>query len=205
MLSPGVLFRMLVAFGLFAMGLAARSLAPRPFSVKTGWLNWLSSVFRYGLMIVLLLAAMKALPASTQLPPEIPSNVGGVLDAVDQAQSWAWGLLPYPVVVALAYGLQPDQLRWILAVVFVSILVVELVVRRDIAEAAPFDAVLGRSAHSLMQFTWLTVALMAVCLVALPTLIVAGQAGLHIRLNVADWFAHGAPPLGPHRRDRSSC
>ena len=81
--------------------------------------------------------------------------------------------------------------------VFVSILVIELVVRRTVAELAPFDAAFG-TRRSVIELVWLTVALTAVCLVALPILIVASQAGLHIRVNLADWMTHGALPFGPH-------
>jgi hypothetical protein len=191
-LSPGVLFMTLAGFGLFALGLAARAVAPCPSRWQPAWLIWVSRLLRYGLMVMLFLSAMKGLPASTQLEPTILPSVGWVLDVAGQAQSWAWGLLPYPVVVVMVYCLEPDQLRWIIAVVFVSSLVIELVMRRPSAEEAPFDGAFGTT-RSAIQLTWLTLGLMVVCLVALPALTVAGLVGLHIRVNLVDWMTHGWP------------
>ena len=87
----------------------------------------------------------------------------------------------------MTYCLEPDHLRWLIALVFVSPLVVELVVRRAPEQEAPFDAAF-RTTRSLMQLAWLTTALVVVCLVALPTLIVASQAMLHIQVNLMDWM-----------------
>ena len=82
-----------------------------------------------------------------------------------------------------------------------SPLVIELVVRRTADQEAPFD-VAFRTTRSVMQLTWLTVALVVVCLVALPTLIVAGQAGLHIRLNLVDWMRLAHSDMHDRARDR---
>jgi hypothetical protein len=189
-LTPGVGCWIVTGVGALAMGLAARTIVPRSSRGGPAWLVWVSRLFRFGLMAVLLLSALKHLPASTQMPPGIPPSIGWAIDVVGQAQAQAWSLLPYPVVVALTYCLEPDQLRWLIAVVFVSPLVIELVVRRTTDQEAPFD-VAFRSPLTVTELTWLTVALVVVCLVALPTLIVAGQAGLHIRLNLVDWMRLG--------------
>jgi hypothetical protein len=176
--------------GAFAMGLSAWTIVPRSSRAGPARLVWVSRLFRYGLMAVLLLSALKHLPASMQMPPGIPPFIGWAIDVVGQAQAQAWSLLPHPVVVALTYCLEPDQLRWLIALVFVSPLVIELVVRRTADQEAPFD-VAFRTTCSVMQFTWLTVAFVVVCIVTLPTLIVASQAVLHIRLNLADWVRLG--------------
>jgi hypothetical protein len=190
-LNPGVVFWMLAGFGLFGMGLATRALVPRSSSREPAWLIWLSRLLRYGFMALLLVSALKHLPAAAQLPPGTPPSVGRVVDVVGAAQARAWGLLPYPVVVVLIYCLEPDQLRWLITVVFVVPLVVEQVVRRASAAEAPFDAAFG-TARSVMQVSWLTVALVVLCVAALPTLTVAGLSGLHIRLNVMDWMTQRA-------------
>ena len=189
-LKPGVMCWILAGVGAFALGLAARTVVPRPSCGGPSLLVWLSRLFRFGLMAVLLLSALKHLPDSMQMPPGIPPYIGWAIDVVGQAQAQAWSLLPYPVVLALTYCLEPDQLRWLIALVFVSPLVIELVVRRTADEEAPFDAAF-RTPRIVIQLTWLTVALVVVCLVALPTLIVAGQAGLHIRINLVDWMSLG--------------
>ena len=186
-LKPGGVCWIIGGIGAFALGLAARTIVPRSPRAGPAWLVWISRLFRYGLMAVLLLSALKHLPASMQMPPGIPPFIGWAIDVVGQGQAQAWSLLPHPVVVAMTYCLEPDQLRWLIALVFVSPLVIELVVRRTADREAPFDVVF-RTTRSVTQIAWLTVALVVVCLVALPTLIVAGQAGLHIRLNLADWM-----------------
>ena len=186
-LKPGGVCWIIGAVGAFALGLAARTIVPCPSRGRPAWLVWISRLFRYGLMAVFLLSALKHLPASMQMPAAIPPFIGWAIDVVGQTQAQAWSLLPHPVVVAMTYCLEPDQLRWLIALVFVSPLVIELVVRRTADQEAPFDAAF-RTTRSVMQLTWLTVALVVVCLVALPTLIVAGQAGLHVRLNLADWM-----------------
>ncbi len=189
-LMPGVVCWIIGGVGTFALGLAARSIVPRSTCALPAWLVWLSRLFRYGLLAVLLLSALKHLPASMQMPPGVPPTIGWAIDVVGQARTQAWSLLPSPVVVAMNYGLAPDQLRWLIAFVFVSPLVVELLVRRAAEQDAPFD-VAFRTPRTLIEFIWLTAALVVVCLVALPTLIVAGQAGLHIRLRLADWMING--------------
>ena len=45
----------------------------------------------------------------------------------------------------------------------------------------------------MIRFLWLTAAVTAVCLVAMPTLIVLGQMIVHIGIHLDDWTAHGWP------------
>jgi len=191
-LDLGLIVATFSAVGLFALGLAARSVVPRPTQEKAAWHFWLSGLLRYGLMLVLLLSALKHLPASSQLPSGISPSVGRVIDIVGHAQAWLWGLLPYPVVIVLTACLEPDLLQWLIAIVFSTILVVELAIHPTALDDAPFDAIWG-STRSTIEITWLTVALTVICLVAIPILFVAGQALLHVRLGVADWMISGWP------------
>jgi hypothetical protein len=191
-LGPEVLLLTVSGFGLFALGLAARVVVPRLATEQPAWLHWFSAFFRYGLLLVLWIAALKNLPASSQLPLAVPASVGQVMDAIGRGQAWAWSLLPYPVVVVLTYCLQPDQLQWIIAATFVGIVVPELTIARATARAAPFDAVFG-SARSAIEVAWLTVALTLVCVVALPILVVLGQAVVNAQLNLEDWLKFGWP------------
>jgi hypothetical protein len=191
-LRPELLWLTVSGFGLFALGMAAGTLVPCKATDKPAWLRRLSALFRYGLLLLVLLAAMKNLPGSSQLPPAVPASVGRLIDTIGRGQAWAWGLLPYSVVVVLKYCLEFDQLRWILTAVFVGIVFVELAITKATTCAAPFDAAFC-TARSAMEVAWLTVALALVCLVALPILVVLGQAVMNAQLNLEDWLRIGWP------------
>jgi hypothetical protein len=155
-------------------------------------LRWLAALFRYGLLLVFLFSAMKKWPTSSQLTPAVPASVGHVIDTIGRGQAWVWGLVPYPVLVVLNYCLEYDQLQWILAATFVSVVVLELTITKATTRAAPFDAVFG-SACSATEVAWLTVALTLVCVVALPILVVLGQSVMNVELNLEDWLKIGWP------------
>jgi hypothetical protein len=191
-ISPRILLLTVAGFGLFALGLAARAVAPGQPIDKPAWLCWLAALCRYGLLLVFWLSAMKHLPASSAIARATPSIVGRVIDVVGSCQAWAWGLLPYPVVVALNYCLEFEQLQWVLAAIFVSVVVIELTTTKTSTLAAPFDAIFG-SVRSTLHVAWLASALTLVCLVALPTLVVAGQLVVHVQLNLEDWLKMGWP------------
>jgi hypothetical protein len=186
-LTPEAIVVMIGGFGLLALGLAARAVVPRPTVEKPPWLRWLSAGFRYGLLLVIFLAAMKRLPASVGMSSVVPAIVGRVFDVLGRGQTWAWGLLPYPVVVVLAYCLEPEQLRWIIAAIFVVIVAIELSVTKAPPRTAPFDAALG-SARSAIEIAWLTAGLTLVCLAALPAAVVFGPFFVNLSLNLEDWL-----------------
>ncbi len=191
-LRPEVFSLTVSGLGLFALGMAARAVVPRETTEKPVWLRWLARVFRYGLLLLVLLSTMKNLPVSSQLPSVVPAGVGRVIDAVGYGQAWAWGLLPYPVLIVLSYCLEYDQLQWIIAAVFVGIVVVELTITKATKRAAPFDAVCS-SARSAIEVAWLSIALTLACVVALPVLVVLGQAAINALLNLEDWLWTGWP------------
>jgi hypothetical protein len=191
-LKPEVIVLTVGGFALFAFGLACRTVVPRNVTENPAWLRWLAALFRSGLLLVFLLSAMKHLPASSQLPSAVPGLVGHVIDMVGRGQAWVWGLIPYPVLVVLNYCLAYEQLRWILAAVFAGIVVLELTITKATTRSAPFDAVFG-SARQAIEVAWLTVALTLVCVVALPILVVLGQAVMNIQLNLEDWLKIGWP------------
>jgi hypothetical protein len=148
-LMPGVLLVTIGCFGLFALGLAARAVAHCQATETPPWLRWLSTFFRYGLLLAFLLSAVKELPRSSQLSPAIPTRVGRVIDVIGSGQVWAWSFRPYPVAMVLNYCVDSVQLPWIVASIFVSIVVIEVAIVRTYARAAPFDGIFGSSRSAL--------------------------------------------------------
>jgi hypothetical protein len=191
-LTPGAVVVMIGGFGLLALGMAARAVDTRPALAKPPWLRWLSACFRYGLLFVVFLTAMRALPSSTTMNSLVPASVGRAFDAVVRGQTWAWGLLPYPVLLVSNYCLQAEQLRWIVAAMFVAIVAVELTLTKAPTQSAPFDRAFA-SARSSIEIAWLTVGLTLVCLVALPPAVVLGQFFVNLQLNLEDWVKMGWP------------
>jgi hypothetical protein len=149
-------------------------------------------LYRCGLLLLFGLTAMKNLPASSDVDRVAPAIVGRVIDAVGHGQAWAWGLFPYPILVALNYCLDSYQLPWVLAAIFVSVVILELTIRKTTMPPTPFDAVFG-STRSAAQVAWLTVALTIVCVAAMPILVVSGQFVVHVQLNLEDWLKIGWP------------
>jgi hypothetical protein len=92
----------------------------------------------------------------------------------------------------LNYCVEYENLQWIVGATFVSIVVLELTITKTTTRAAPFEAVFG-SARSAIEVAWLTVALTVVCVVALPILVVLGQAVMSVQLNLEDWLKIGWP------------
>jgi hypothetical protein len=115
-----------------------------------------------------------------------------VIDIIGSGQVWAWSFLPYPVAMVLNYCVDSIQLPWIVASIFVSIVVLELAIVRTNARAAPFDGIFG-STRSALEVAWLTAALTLVCVVALPILVVFGQFVVNLELNLGDWLQIGWP------------
>jgi hypothetical protein len=102
-------------------------------------------------------------------------------------------LIPDSGQIIFAAWLDPERLAWTLATAAVALFIVELSVSRPGAEQpAPFDAIV-ETPGGLGRFIWLTAALTAVCLVALPTLAVLGQVIVHIRFWIDDWAVNGWP------------
>ena len=93
----------------------------------------------------------------------------------------------------LSAWLSPRQLAWPLSTTILALFLIELSgSRMEGSQPAPFDAVAESSAR-LARFFWLVAALTTVCLVAVPTLMVLGQALAHIRYRIDDWSTLGWP------------
>jgi hypothetical protein len=191
-LGAGQVFTIVVAFAVLAAGLAARSLDRHPAPERPRWLSRTSSFVRWGMLALVSLALLTCLPSTAQFDPRIPSPVTLAIDVVGRANAWLWGRFPDSVVMVISPWLAPERLAWTLMLLGVAILLVELALRPQSAEHGPFDRVVGEP-QSILRFGWLVVGLTCVCLVALPTLLIAGQALWHIRLCGWDWVNSGWP------------
>ena len=188
-LGPEDIVMVLAGFGTLSAGLAARTVVPRPVWEKPRWLRWLSTVLVVAMMGIVAASALKCLPSSMAIEPEMQPIFARLLDEVEVAGLWFWGLFPYAVgdgalnlartgTAALdpADG-GPGLFRGRAGTPSVQ---------------PPFDLV-ASSPGRLVRFAWLTLGLTVVCLAALPTLIVLGQVILHIRLCISTWMVSGWP------------
>jgi hypothetical protein len=192
-LEREVVGMVLLGFGGLSAGLAARALTPPTDAIRPRWMTRLGTVVFLVLMSVILVSALESLPSSTQLDPAVPAIIGRICDLAREVPAWIWSLVPDSGGFSLAALLEPERLTWILAISAVAFLLLELAVSRNPMERpAPFDAI-AVSRDRLARFLWLTVALTAVCLVALPTLIVLSQVMVHIRFMIDNWMTFGWP------------
>jgi hypothetical protein len=193
-LQPEVIAIVLAGFSVFAAGLAARALMPSTATEGPRWAaRLLAAAVPLGLLALVLVSALQCLPASTQLDPAVPSIIGRVCDLLREVPAWIWSLIPDSGQISFAAWLDPERLAWTLATAAVGLFILELSVSRTGGEQpAPFDAI-AETPGGLGRFIWLTAALTAVCLVALPTLAVLGQVIVHIRWRIDDWAVNGWP------------
>jgi branched-subunit amino acid transport protein AzlD len=191
-LDPEAIVIVFIGFGTFAAGLAARTVVPRPAWEKPRWLRRLANVLPLGLMGIVVSSALKCLPSSMAIDPALPPMFAELLDGIDQAGVWFWGIFPAPLADGVQAWLDPGRLFWILTMVGLALFLSELALRPPALRIPPFDLV-GCSPGRLVRFAWLTLSLTVVCLAALPTLIVLGQVILHLRLGIITWTASGWP------------
>jgi hypothetical protein len=192
-LEPEVVGMVLLGFGGLSAGLAARALSAPTDAIRPRWMTRLGTVVFLVLMWVILVSALECAPSSTQLDPAVPAIIGRICDLAREVPAWIWSLVPDSGGFSLASLLEPERLAWILAMSAVAFLLLELAVSRTPMERpAPFDVV-AASRDRLARFLWLAVALTAVCLVALPTLIVLSQVMVHIRFMIDHWMTFGWP------------
>jgi hypothetical protein len=136
---------------------------------------------------------MQALPSSTQIDPHVPAIVGRVCDFVQDLLPWLFDVLPASGETNLSAWLRPDRLVWTLSTTILALFLIELSgARTEGSQPAPFDAV-AESPARLARFSWLVASLTTACLVAVPTLMVLGQALAHIRYRIDDWSTLGWP------------
>jgi hypothetical protein len=180
-------------FGLLAAGLAARALVPPPSHEAPRRLRRLSRLLAAGMIVIILLSAMQAVPSSTQIDPAVPAKVGRVCDFIRDLSGWLFSMFPGPIETDLSAWLSPRRLAWPLVTTILGLFLIELSgSHTGGSPPAPFDAVAESPARST-RFVWLVASLTTVCLVAVPTLMVLGQALAHIRYRINDWTTLGWP------------
>ena len=180
-------------FGVLAAGLAARALVPPPSHEAPRRLRRLSRLLAAGMIVIILLSAMQAVPSSMQIDPAVPAIVGRVCDFIRDLSDWLVRMLPDSIETDLSAWLSPRRLAWPLLTTILALFLIELSgSRAGGSQPAPFDAV-AESPVRLARFFWLVASLTTVCLVAVPTLMVLGQALAHIRYRIGDWSTLGWP------------
>jgi hypothetical protein len=183
----------LCGFGVLTAGLAARALVPPRSHEAPRWLRRLSRLLPAGMIVIILLWAMQAVPSSTQIDPYLPAIVGRVCDLIRDLPTWLCRMFPDLSESDLSAWLSPGRLAWTLSTTILALFLIELSgSRMEGSQPAPFDAV-AESPARLARFFWLVASLTTACLVAVPTLMVLGQALAHIRYRIGDWSTLGWP------------
>jgi hypothetical protein len=175
-------------FGLFAAGLAARSIGGRPARERPRWLLRLATLLQLVILSLILFSVLKYVPSSTQFDPGFPPLVGRLVDGVGSINARLWGWFPDSMVGEVQQWLAPDRLVWILTILGLTMFVFEIGLVPKSPSPPPFDVATDSRAQAV-RFLWLTV----VCLAAVPILIVSGQTLVHIQLRGADWPVFGWP------------
>jgi hypothetical protein len=192
-LEPESIAMVIGAFGVFAAGLAARALVPPPGLEPPRWLRRLSRLLPAGMIAIVLVSAMQALPSSTQIDPKVPAIVGRVCDFIRDLLPRVLAVSPASVEIDLSYWLRPGPLAWTLSTTILVLFLIELSGSPMVGSLpAPFDAV-AESPARLARFFWLVASLTTACLVAVPTLMVLGQSLVHICSRIDDWSTGGWP------------
>ena len=121
----------------------------------------------------------------------MPAIVGRVCDFIQDLLPWLFDVLPESGETNLSAWLRPDRLVWTLSTTILDLFLIELSGSPMVgSQPAPFDA-LAESPARLAGFFWLVTSLTTTCLVAMPTLMVLGQALIHIRWRIDDWSTLG--------------
>ncbi len=176
----------LCGVGLFAAGMAARTLFPRPDEEKPVWLARVSAGIRWMILGLGVLWFLVNATGSPTLDPDTPRAIRWVY-AVSDSITRMWGLLPDAFVAGLFSVFTVSNVLWIMLGLGVVLLLVELAIARSGSEVSPFDR-LAIEPALVPRFLWLVIGLVVVCLAGLPILFVAGQSLLNLRFFGGDWW-----------------
>jgi hypothetical protein len=179
-------------FGLFGAGMAARAIAGPPGGQQSSSIARLSVFARATIVGILLFAVLNNLPDSAVLEPRVPGFVTWAVAFIRGALNYFWDRLPDSFTAGAHAMLAIENLIWTSLLLAIVCFVIELLIRGKPELSSPFDR-LACSPEAARQFIWLVVAFVVLCLAALPTLIVAGQALLHVRMHAAQLMTQGWP------------
>ena len=146
-------------FGVLAAGLAARALVPPPSDEAPRRLRRLSRLLPAGMIAIILLSAMQAMPSAAQIDPDLPSIVGRVCDLIRDVPAWLCRLFPDSIEMELSAWLSPGRLVWALSTTILALFLIELSgSRMEGSQPVPFDS-MAESPARLARFLWLVVVL----------------------------------------------
>ncbi len=189
-LDPVMVGLIVCCFALFGAGMAARTIAGAPERQSSLWLTRLSAFYRLAILGAVLFAALKALPDSSVVAPNVPHFISYTVAFINGAVSAVWDRFPDWFADSAMGMLAIEGLMWTSLILATVCFVIELLVRDNMRLTSPFDQ-LAKSPGRMWQFIWMVLGFVVVCLAALPTLIVAGQVVLHLRVHGADLMARG--------------
>jgi hypothetical protein len=178
-------------FGLFAAGLAARTLFPRPAGQSPLGFRVVSSGIRWTILGVGILCVMVNASGS---PAFGGSTRGGIriLSLILTPIAQRLRLEPEEFVDDVTRVLAPTYVLWAVIGMGMILLLCELAIRPATAVVAPFDRLASEPAIA-PRFIWLVTALVVVCLAALPTILVAGLTLVHLRVFAGAPWLNGLP------------
>ncbi len=172
-------------FGLFGAGMAARAIAGAPEQQPSRWTRWLRAFYGLSILGVILFAALNILPDSSQLEPSVPRFVMSTVDRIKEGIAHFWEQFPDSFTVGALKMLAIENLLWTSLILATMCFVIELLIRDNPRLDSPFDR-LAESPERLRRFVWLVSGFVVVCLAAIPTLIVASQVVILLRLVGGD-------------------
>ena len=143
------------------------------------------------MIVIILLSAMQSVPSSMQIDPALPAIVGRVCDFIRDLSDSLVSMFPDSIETDLSAWLSPRRLAWPFLTTILAVFLIELSGSRTSAWRRSMRW--PKSPVRLARFFWLVASLTTACLVAMPTLLVLGQALAHIRYRISDWSTLGWP------------
>ena len=172
-------------FGLFGAGMAARAIAGPTQSPMSLWVSRISRVARLAIIGTVLFAVLNNLPDPTLLESRSPPLFTSVVAFIREFLNSFWKRFPDSLTADAIRLLAIENLLWTSMMLTIACFTIELFVRDDSSLTSPFDQ-LAESPAAARGFAWLALGFTVLCLAALPTLIVAGQALLHLHMHAGD-------------------
>jgi hypothetical protein len=179
-------------FALFGAGMAARAIAGPPGGQLSSSVARLSVLARTAIVGILLFAVFNSLPDSAVLEPHVPGFVTWAVASIRGVLNYFWDRLPDSITTGALGMLAIEKFMWTSLILAIVCFVIELLLRGKPDLTSPFDR-LAESPAAATQFIWLVTGFVVLCLAAVPTLIVLGQAVLHVRMHAEQLMTPGWP------------